>query len=473
MKRQTWIYRLTAVLLLVIPVVLLIWGFLLPPQYEETFLGELQEKVELLEAESEKPRIILVGGSGVAFGADSALIEQQLPGYRVVNFGMYAALGTTVMMDLSQNAIREGDIVLLIPEQQAQTLSTFFDPHVFWQGLDGAFSLLGRLPGDKLLQLAGAFPQFAGEKFSWILRGETPSPEGVYRRDAFNAYGDVESPLADCNRMPGGYDPDTPILFDAALPEDGFVERVRAYAKVIEQAGGSLWYGCCPMNAAAAQDLSTLDDFYTALQARLGIPLAGDPRDFLLDAGWFFDTNFHPNQAGRTVYTTALIRSIKAMLGDSSPTVIPEPAMPAPAEAELWHGEDSDADCFLYDERDGALTLIGLTEAGMQRTSLVVPSTVDGKPIQAIANGAFQGAEQLETITIQQNIRRIGDSAFGGCSSLRRIVIEQETPSACRVGQDLLAGTDALVYVPADALSAYRTDYFWSLYGTLIQPMEP
>ena len=216
-----------------------------------------------------------------------------------------------------------------------------------------------------------------------------------------------------------------------------------------------------------------LDDFYTALQARLGIPLAGDPRDFLLDAGWFFDTNFHPNQAGRTVYTTALIRSIKAMLGDSSPTVIPEPAMPAPAEAELWHGEDSDADCFLYDERDGALTLIGLTEAGMQRTSLVVPSTVDGKPIQAIANGAFQGAEQLETITIQQNIRRIGDSAFGGCSSLRRIVIEQETPSACRVGQDLLAGTDALVYVPADALSAYRTDYFWSLYGTLIQPMEP
>ena len=227
------------------------------------------------------------------------------------------------------------------------------------------------------------------------------------------------------------------------------------------------------MNAAAAQDLSSLDDFYTALQTRLGIPLAGDPRDFLLDPGWFFDTNFHPNQAGRTVYTTALIRTIKAMLGDSSPTVIPEPAMPAPSEAELWRGNDTDADCFLYGAVDGYLTVTGLTDVGMQRTSLIVPSTWDGEPIQAIANGAFQGADQLESVTIQRNIRRIGDNAFAGCNRLQRILLEQEMPSECRVGQELLTGTDALVYVPADALSAYRTDYFWSLYGVSVQPMEP
>ena len=73
----------------------------------------------------------------MAFGVDSALMERELPGYTVVNFGMYAALGTTVMLDLSQDLVREGDIVILIPEQQEQTLSGFFDPAVMWQGADG------------------------------------------------------------------------------------------------------------------------------------------------------------------------------------------------------------------------------------------------------------------------------------------------------------------------------------------------
>ena len=111
MKRKIWIICTTAALLLALPLTLLAWGFALPAQYGETFLGELKHKVRLLE-ETPGPRIVLVGGSGVAFGADSELMERELPGYTVVNFGMYAALGTTVMLDLSQPLLREGDIVL-------------------------------------------------------------------------------------------------------------------------------------------------------------------------------------------------------------------------------------------------------------------------------------------------------------------------------------------------------------------------
>ena len=119
-KTKTILTWLAAVLaLLSVPAALLSWGFLLPAQYEDTFMGELKYKVRCLE-EAPGPRIVLVGGSGVAFGADSALMERELPGYTVVNFGMYAALGTTVMLDLSQELIRPGDIVVLIPEQHAQ-----------------------------------------------------------------------------------------------------------------------------------------------------------------------------------------------------------------------------------------------------------------------------------------------------------------------------------------------------------------
>ena len=472
MRKKIIILCVTLALLLSMPVTLLVWGFGLPAQYEDTFMGELKYKVGLLE-NTPGPRIILAGGSGVAFGVDSALMERELPGYSIVNFGMYAALGTTVMLDLSEPYIREGDIVILIPEQQEQTLSEYFDPSVMWQGLDGAYGLLTHLPKDKLRQLAGTFPEFAGQKFGYFMQGEQPRPQGVYRRDSFNERGDMVSALCARNEMPGGYDANTPIRFDRDMLTEGFVQRVRDYARAVTGKGAVLWYGFCPMNARAAEGTgSDIDAFYEALQQALGLPLAGNPHDFILDAGWFYDTNFHPNSSGKTVYTRALIRAVKAMLGDSSPTDIALPEMPEMAGAELWVGDDRDGACFTYEERDGALTVTGLTAEGLDRETLVVPASRDGLPVTAIGANAFAGAGNLAEIRIQRSIRAMADGAFSGCTALERIVVEQNSPSACRVGQGLLEGTNARIYVPADALSAYRTDYFWSVYGTLILPQE-
>ena len=39
---------------------------------------------------------------------------------------MYAGLGTKAVMDLSENYIHEGDIVILSPEQSEQTIFRLF-----------------------------------------------------------------------------------------------------------------------------------------------------------------------------------------------------------------------------------------------------------------------------------------------------------------------------------------------------------
>lgn len=49
----------------------------------------------------------------MAFDCDSALMDDFFPSYEIVNFGMYAGLGTKAVMDLSENYIHEGDIVIL------------------------------------------------------------------------------------------------------------------------------------------------------------------------------------------------------------------------------------------------------------------------------------------------------------------------------------------------------------------------
>lgn len=90
----------------------------------------------------------------------------------------------------------------------------------------------------------------------------------------------------------------------------------------------------------------------------------------------------------------------------------------------------------------------------------------------AIAPGAFAGAEGLREVTVQPGVRTIADGAFAGCAALERVVLQSDRPSACRVGRGLLEGTGAVICVPREALSAYRTDYFWSVYGGRIQPLD-
>ncbi len=469
MKQKTIVVLITVLLLLAVPVQLLCWGFLLPECYDTSFLGELKYKVRLLEQTPGK-RIVLVGGSSVAFGVDSGLLEDAFPEYRVVNFGMYAALGTTVMLDLSQNRIREGDIVILIPEQQEQALSEFFDPAVMWQGVDGAFGLLSSLPTEKLGRMAGSFPAFAGQKCAYFLSGAAPQPEGVYCRDAFNEFGDVVSPLCARNVMPGGYDANTPVRFETDMVSDGFAERVNEYSAALEEKGAAVWYGFCPMNEAAVEAGADVDGFCDALSRQLSCPLVGNPHDSILLSGWFFDTNFHLNASGKILYTRNLIGAIKAMLADSSPTEIGVPAMPEPEKAGLPAGNNEDAACFTYEIGADSVTVTGPTAEGLTRQSLTVPTTYQNLPVTAIAPGAFAGAEKLEEITLQTGIRAIGDGAFRGCGSLMRIILESVVPSECRVGQKLLEGTEANVYVPAETLSAYRTDYFWSIFGSRVRP---
>ena len=126
---------IAAILVIVLPVgILLGMLFMLPPQYSNTFVGELDEKYNRL-MEIDEPKIIVLGGSSVAFGLESEIIEEYT-GMPVVNFGLYAALGTKVMLDLSKGGINEGDIVVLAPELDPQTMSMYFSSETTLQCLN-------------------------------------------------------------------------------------------------------------------------------------------------------------------------------------------------------------------------------------------------------------------------------------------------------------------------------------------------
>jgi hypothetical protein len=457
----------TTFLLLLLPLTLCFCAFLLPPQYEESFMGELKYKYDRLH-ETDGNRIIFVGGSGAAFGIDSALVEEAFPGRKAINFGMYAALGTTAMLNLSEGDVREGDIVIVMPEQDPQTLSCHFNGEYMWQGVDGAFHLLFRLDGDCLNSMLGQFPYFAARKCSYMLSGQSPQPDEVYRRSSFNAYGDIDIPACSANIMPDGYDPNTPIRFDEAMLSDDFVEKLNEYVDTLTRRGAIVWYYFCPINESAVAADDNIDIYYDYLQSRLHCQIIGNPHDCVMESGWFYDTNFHLNNSGKIIYTRNLIRAIKAALGDSTPTRIALPQMPSPSDGQAAnsdsHRDNSDEDCFTWEIKDDTAILTGLSEEGLGRTELTIPADLDGYPLNRLPADVFAGNTILRVVTIQENIRAIDDYAFAGCNALETIRMLHVSPQHCLVGQHLLDETNATLVVDADLQTQYFLNYTWSMY---------
>ena len=96
MKTTKRFILITSLITLLVLVPLTLGGILLPAAYRDTFMGELSFKVRRLN-EAAGPRIIVIGGSGMAFALDSSLLEKSFPGYAPVNMGMYADLGTSFL----------------------------------------------------------------------------------------------------------------------------------------------------------------------------------------------------------------------------------------------------------------------------------------------------------------------------------------------------------------------------------------
>ena len=424
MDKRT-VRRIVATALAVIlaeQVFFLICGFGLPVQFGDTFMGELKSKYERLKETSGK-RIVLVGGSGVAFDCDSALMDDFFPSYEIVNFGMYAGLGTKAVMDLSENYIHEGDIVILSPEQGEQTFSDYFNGEYMWQAADGAFGMLRDLKSENFDAMLGNFPRFALEKLNYVMKGQKPQTDSIYQKKSFNIYGDIELDTCRENILPNGYDVNQKVRFTEDVVQPEFMDYMNDWAKRLEKKGAVVWYRYCPVNKLSVEDMDDLAAYDVFLRQKLDFPVIGNPENSLMEAEWFFDTNFHLNQPGKEVNTVQLIRDMKAMLGDDRAVTMELPEKPhrtwgeVSAETRIWTAKDSET---------------------------------------------YQGEE---TIVIPENVTQIEDYAFSNCAGLKQIVLEQKDPSKCIVGQHLLDGTGAEILVPQMSVDSYKRNYFWSVYA--------
>ena len=461
---------LLAILAMISPFAIVIGAATLTPsQYSNAFVGALNEKYDRLYS-IEEEKIVIVGGSSVAFGVDSAMIEKYT-GMPVVNFGLYAALGTKLMLDLSRGAIGEGDIVILSPELDPQTLSLYFSADQTMTALDDDFSMFSSIAVDDRLSLLGGMWRFATEKLRLMLSGTVIDPEGVYNAKNFDERGDLTYER-EANVMEAYYDENKPIKLEAGIVDEDFIDYVNEYVAYCESRGATVLFSYCPMNERAVEKKHTLvneneaarREFHKYLSSVLDCKIIGDIETAIMDAAYFYDTNFHLNDAGRTMHSIQLTRDILFELNMPIAVVEPEPEKPSLPDSDIrYFGEDPNWKYFRFTKREnGTYAITGLSYDGKREATLTLPLGYNGIKVTAISEGAFiGGVVEKVVIPSDSNIRIIENGAFSEAKTVTSLYIYFEKADALIPPADFY-GThkDFKIYVPEG--SSYNVDYNWS-----------
>lgn len=267
-------------------------------------------------------RVVLVGGSNLAFGIDSKAIEAQV-GCPVVNMGMNGYFGVRFMLSEVEPQLRSGDVVVLAfewdnyfksVEGTAANLLVVAkaNPRAFaalsWQQRwDVAANGVPYAARQKALRLVGDALS-AGDL---LLRGDRDDDDedtfiyNIETLEGFNPEGDLESHLG----VDWPFEFEQAIITDTIDPE--VIPMIEKFVSDMEARGVRVMISYTPlMRASYDQNGVALAAVDQRLQADLPGRLPSHPQNYVYDADLFFDTVYHLDAEGRQERSARLASDI-------------------------------------------------------------------------------------------------------------------------------------------------------------------
>ncbi|MBR2650986.1 MAG: hypothetical protein IKD45_04930 [Clostridia bacterium] len=446
--------------------------------YDNVFVAALGDKYARLKS-IEAPKIAVVGGSSVAFGLDSEELSRHT-GREVVNFGLFATLGSKIMLDLSEDGLRAGDIVVFAPELDEKTLSLYFGARSAWQAIDASRELYDTVYRHNGEELEAEKAAFVTEKREYLKDG-APDPSGVYNRKSFNTYGDISYPRP-YNTMALGYDPNTTFTLTPEIVSEDFLEYFNSYCERLRQRGVTVYFSFCPINDMSLAEGTTeesLNAMQEYLEGALNCKVISSLSDYIIDWGYFYDTNLHLNDAGVKLRTERLINDLRFALDISGDVSLGVPDAPGLLGSETISGDNAHSSLFTYDvlmmgDTVMGAAITGLTDEGrsFEGEELIIPSTTpDGVQVIILRADVLSGLKGLKTVKFGANISSIDDYAFRGCSSLEAIYIDFDTSCLVSLPGDnapagLMEGAPegCLIYCKEEYRNDFLNHYTWQHY---------
>jgi hypothetical protein len=287
---------------------------------DDNYLAAVLEKDRLIRS-TPSPKIILVGGSNLAFGIDSRTMRDSLH-VNVVNMGLYAKLGLRYMLAQVKPYLRPGDVVVIVPEYDQfygkfsegdNTLNTalLYAPPDRIGDFVKSYSVVDVVLRPRVENVRRAFLQATADAFGMKNKYFPRDTNPVYNRRSFNQYGDMMSHLGRKSMKPeaiyAGELPAAKEFSRAAL------EELNDIADAARSQGARVYF-LFPsyMDRAYSNNASAIAALERRLAREMRIPILGTPKDFVYPSNWFFDTRYHLNELGRGPRTMKMIEIMRA-----------------------------------------------------------------------------------------------------------------------------------------------------------------
>lgn len=294
-----------------------LWVYLRNRPYGKEYMAATIDKHRLLEQQP-SPRLLMIGGSNLAFGIDSAEINRRLA-YNPVNMGLYIGLGVDFMLAEVEPSLRPGDVVVVSLEYE------FFDDQFYYGLEDGLFMTLEERPenrkflnfrnGQVLLNRGfNGAGRILRASVSYLIGGDDPleNLNTVYKRNSFNQYGDV---VAHRNLPSKKFELG---LFDSRDKRSTIlrlINRLNSFSEVCRQKGVKIFYLYPSVpEQYFKQNKNMLDEAATAINQELKFQALNTPEEMSLPPEDFYDSEYHVNNSGIKKRTDQLIERLSERL---------------------------------------------------------------------------------------------------------------------------------------------------------------
>lgn len=281
------------------------------PQYSYNYNAALQDKINRLSS-VESPKIVLIGNSNLAFGINSAMLEDAF-GMPVVNMGLHGGLGNAFHEEMAKINVREGDIILIAHTEFADD-DTISDPVLAWLTIENHPDLWRLIRPKDIPDLFLSYPDYAKKALTlWSAREGNEADLGtVYDRTAFNEYGDVAFRRPE-TILEADFFEKNPIPVPQINAE--CTTRLNRLNEYVTQKGAVLLTAAFPIpageNTPPAEDYIR---FQQQLSECLDFPVISDYTNYFFEYRYFYDTAGHLTDEGAVLRTRQLILDLQNYL---------------------------------------------------------------------------------------------------------------------------------------------------------------
>lgn len=267
------------------------------PKIYNSYLSSINNKHKRIE-ELKTPKIILMGGSNIAFGINSEKIQNEFS-VPVVNLGIHAGLGLEFLVNELKEMIQEKDVVLLSIE--------------YFMNKDGQYDLKNHIQ-QSYPNAANYYQKNIKKEIQLHIKNtrknlkrlnqkeSDAAIDPVYSTQSFNEYGDV---VGHHDQIPPKEINDR-LMFSYRYWEGiAILNDFHIYAKS-KNVNVFFIFPNYPTSEYKKNEV-VFSKLQNDIIKDLTIEVIGTPYDFLYSDALFYDTVYHLKKEGRELRTNKLI----------------------------------------------------------------------------------------------------------------------------------------------------------------------